>query len=80
MWKPYKVLYIILLVLFFALGFCVGGMVGLHFGHPPAFPVWGGDWNGDGKANLSDFAAMVDELAHGPKYPEIIVGPDVPTD
>lgn len=79
MWKPYKVLYIILLVLFFALGFCVGGMVIAYIIYLPAYPPIG-DWNGDGAVNLFDLFAMFDELAHGPKYPEFVVGPDVPTD
>lgn len=76
--KP-KHLYIILLVLFFALGFCVGGMVIAYIIYLPAYPPIG-DWNGDGAVNFFDLIAFIDELAHGPKYPEFVVGPDVPTD
>lgn len=74
-----KYLYIILMVLFFFLGIIVGILLGLFIANHPAYP-WVWDWNGDGQILSNDAIAMFDEYINGPKYPEFILGPDVPLD
>ena len=55
------------------LGCCLGAIIMYWCYNRPAYPG-PGDWNGDGVLSIADLFYAINELIHGPTYPEYVIG------